>query len=124
MDEVDVVVPRSSVNEMVEYIHNLHEKVDIRIKSFGHAGDGNLHAYILKDNLSNEEWELKMKAAMDNIYEKARELNGQVSGEHGIGYAKKSYLLESMDPAVVELMKGIKEAFDPKNILNPHKVFK
>ncbi|ABX41694.1 FAD linked oxidase domain protein [Lachnoclostridium phytofermentans ISDg] len=124
MDEVDVVVPRSSVNEMVEYIHNLHEKVDIRIKSFGHAGDGNLHAYILKDDLSNEEWELKMKAAMDNIYEKARELNGQVSGEHGIGYAKKSYLLESMDPVVVELMKGIKEAFDPKNILNPHKVFK
>lgn len=123
MDEVDVVVPRSSVNEMVEYIHNLHEKVDIRIKSFGHAGDGNLHAYILKDDLSNEEWELKMKAAMDNIYEKARELNGQVSGEHGIGYAKKSYLLESMDPVVVELMKGIKKAFDPKNILNPHKVF-
>lgn len=123
MDEVDVVVPRSSVNEMVEYIHNLHEKVDIRIKSFGHAGDGNLHAYILKDDLSNEEWEQKMKAAMDNIYEKARELNGQVSGEHGIGYAKKSYLLESMDPVVVELMKGIKKAFDPKNILNPHKVF-
>lgn len=123
MDEVDVVVPRSSVNEMVEYIHNLHEKVDIRIKSFGHAGDGNLHAYILKDDLSNEEWEQKMKAAMDNIYEKARELNGQVSGEHGIGYAKKSYLLESMDPVVVEIMKGIKKAFDPKNILNPHKVF-
>ncbi len=123
MDEVDVVVPRSSVNEMVEYIHNLHEKVDIRIKSFGHAGDGNLHAYILKDNLSNEEWEQKMKAAMDNIYGKARELNGQVSGEHGIGYAKKSYLLESLDPVVVELMKGIKKAFDPKNILNPHKVF-
>lgn len=123
MDEVDVVVPRSSVNEMVEYIHNLHEKVDIRIKSFGHAGDGNLHAYILKDNLSNEEWEQKMKAAMDNIYGKARELNGQVSGEHGIGYAKKSYLLKSMDPAVVEIMRGIKIAFDPKNILNPHKVF-
>lgn len=123
MDEVDVVVPRSSVNEMVEYIHNLHEKVDIRIKSFGHAGDGNLHAYILKDDLSNEEWEQKMKEAMDNIYEKARELNGQVSGEHGIGYAKKSYLLESMDPVVVEIMRGIKKAFDPKNILNPHKVF-
>ncbi len=123
MDEVDVVVPRSSVNEMVEYIHNLHEKVDIRIKSFGHAGDGNLHAYILKDDLSNQEWEQKMKAAMDHIYEKARELNGQVSGEHGIGYAKKSYLLESMDPVVVEIMRGIKKAFDPKNILNPHKVF-
>ena len=122
MDEVDVVVPRSSVNEMVEYIHGLYKEVNIRIKSFGHAGDGNLHAYILKDDLSEAEWEEKMKAAMDKIYGKARELNGQVSGEHGVGYAKKSYLMESMDPAVVEIMCGIKKAFDPKNILNPHKV--
>ncbi|MDF2803100.1 MAG: 2-hydroxy-acid oxidase [Anaerocolumna sp.] len=122
MDEVDVVVPRSSVNEMVEYIHGLYKEVDIRIKSFGHAGDGNLHAYVLKDDLSEEEWEVKMKAAMDKIYGKARELKGQVSGEHGIGFAKKSYLLESIDPATVEIMRGIKKAFDPKNILNPHKV--
>lgn len=122
MDEVDVVVPRSSVNEMVEYIHGLYKEVDIRIKSFGHAGDGNLHAYILKDELSEEEWEEKMKVAMDKIYGKAKELSGQVSGEHGIGYAKKSYLMESLDPATVEIMRGIKKAFDPKNILNPHKV--
>ncbi len=122
MDEVDVVVPRSSVNEMVEYIHNLYQEVNIRIKSFGHAGDGNLHAYILKDDLSEEEWEHKMTAAMDKIYGKARQLKGQVSGEHGIGYAKKSYLFESIDPAAVEIMRGIKAAFDPKNILNPHKV--
>ena len=122
MDEVDVVVPRSCVNEMVEYIHNLHKEVNIRIKSFGHAGDGNLHAYVLKDDLSEEEWEKRMTAAMDKIYGKARELKGQVSGEHGIGYAKKSYLLQSMDPAAVEIMRGIKKAFDPKNILNPHKV--
>ncbi|MDF2821081.1 MAG: 2-hydroxy-acid oxidase [Clostridiales bacterium] len=122
MDEVDVVVPRSSVNEMVEYIHGLYKEVNVRIKSFGHAGDGNLHAYVLKDELSEEEWEIRMKDAMDRIYAKARELNGQVSGEHGIGYAKKSYLMESMDPATVEIMRGIKKAFDPKNILNPHKV--
>lgn len=122
MDEVDVVVPRSSVNEMVEYIHSLYKEVNIRIKSFGHAGDGNLHAYILKDDLSEEEWEKRMTDAMDKIYSKAKELDGQVSGEHGIGYAKKSYLMESLDPATVELMKGIKRAFDPKNILNPHKV--
>ena len=122
MDEVDVVVPRSSVNEMVEYIHGLYKEVNIRIKSFGHAGDGNLHAYILKDELSEEEWEEKMKTAMDKIYGKARELSGQVSGEHGIGYAKKSYLMKALDPATVEIMRGIKQAFDPKNILNPHKV--
>jgi glycolate oxidase len=122
MDEVDVVVPRSSVNEMVEYIHSLYKEVNIRIKSFGHAGDGNLHAYVLRDDLSEEEWEKRMTVAMDKIYGKARELKGQVSGEHGIGYAKKSYLFESMDPATVEIMRGIKKAFDPKNILNPRKV--
>jgi glycolate oxidase len=122
MDEVDVVVPRSSVNEMVEYIHSLYKEVNIRIKSFGHAGDGNLHAYILKDELSEEEWEQRMTEAMDKIYGKARQLRGQVSGEHGIGFAKKSYLFESLDPATVEIMRGIKKAFDPKNILNPRKV--
>ncbi len=122
MDEVDVVVPRSSVNEMVEYIHNLYKEVDIRIKSFGHAGDGNLHAYVLKDDLSEEEWQKRMTEAMGKIYDKAKDLNGQVSGEHGIGYAKKSYLMASLDPEIVSLMNGIKKAFDPKNILNPHKV--
>jgi glycolate oxidase len=122
MDEVDVVVPRSSVNEMVEYIHSLYKEVNVRIKSFGHAGDGNLHAYILKDDLSEEEWEKRMTEAMDKIYGKARQLRGQVSGEHGIGFAKKSYLFESLDPATVEIMRGIKKAFDPKNILNPRKV--
>ncbi len=122
MDEVDVVVPRSSVNEMVEYIHNLYKEVDIRIKSFGHAGDGNLHAYVLKDDLSEEEWQKRMTEAMDKIYNKAKDLNGQVSGEHGIGYAKKSYLMASLNPEIVSLMNGIKKAFDPKNILNPHKV--
>lgn len=122
MDEADVVVPRSSVNEMVEYIHNLYKEINIRIKSFGHAGDGNLHAYVLKDDLSEEEWQKRMTEAMDKIYDKAKELNGQVSGEHGIGYAKKSYLMASLDPEIVNLMNGIKKAFDPKNILNPHKV--
>lgn len=123
MDEVDVVVPRNRVNDMVEYIHNLYKEVDVRIKSFGHAGDGNLHAYILRDDLSEEEWNKKMKDAMEKIYGKARELEGQVSGEHGVGYAKKEYLLKSMDPALIEIMAGIKKAFDPKNILNPHKIF-
>lgn len=122
MDEVDVVVPRNKISEMVEYMHNLHNEVDIRIKSFGHAGDGNLHAYILKDSLTEQQWQERMKLAMDKIYQKAAELNGQVSGEHGIGYAKKPYLKESLEKETMNIMKGIKAAFDPKNILNPHKV--
>lgn len=122
MDEVDMVVPRSHVNEMVTYLHSIQKEVKIRIKSFGHAGDGNLHAYVLKDGLSDEVWEQRMHEAMEKIYQKARELGGQVSGEHGIGFAKKPYLKESLPEASLRLMNGIKKVFDPENILNPHKI--
>uniref|UniRef100_UPI00325FF833 FAD-binding oxidoreductase n=1 Tax=Clostridium sp. NkU-1 TaxID=1095009 RepID=UPI00325FF833 len=109
MDEVDMVVPRSSVNEMVTYLHGLQEECELRIKSFGHAGDGNLHAYMLKDDLSDVEWEKRMSAAMEKVYEKARKLGGQVSGEHGIGFAKKPYLRESLPEVNLNLMNGIKK---------------
>lgn len=122
MDEVDMVVPRSRVNEMVEYLHGLQDEVNLRIKSFGHAGDGNLHAYLLKDDLDDEEWERRLSQAMELVYAKARTLQGQVSGEHGIGFAKKPYLKESLPQDSLDLMNGIKKVFDPKNILNPHKV--
>jgi glycolate oxidase len=122
MDEVDVVVPRNLVNEIVEFTNTLQDKIGIRIKSFGHAGDGNLHAYILRDDLSNEEWEKRCSIAMTEIYKKANELKGQVSGEHGIGFAKKQYLKDSLGPEILSIMNGIKKAFDPKNILNPGKV--
>ncbi|MBQ5649639.1 MAG: FAD-binding oxidoreductase [Clostridia bacterium] len=123
MDEVDVVVPRSNVSEMVEFSHKLQEKVGARIKCFGHAGDGNLHIYVLKDDLTEEQWKEKLAEAMDHMYAKAKELKGEVSGEHGIGYAKKEYLHRSLDPVSIELMRGIKKVFDPKNLLNPGKIF-
>ncbi|MGI6109203.1 MAG: FAD-binding oxidoreductase [Eubacteriaceae bacterium] len=122
MDEVDIVVPRNCVNDMVEYSHALQEELGVRIKSFGHAGDGNLHAYILKDDIPDDKWEEVMAQAMEKMYAKGRELQGQVSGEHGIGFAKRGYLNESDSPEVMALMRGVKAAFDPKNILNPHKV--
>ncbi|WP_196599230.1 FAD-binding oxidoreductase [Pectinatus frisingensis] len=122
MDEVDVVVPRSMVNDFVEYIHDLQKEIGVRIKCFGHAGDGNLHAYILKDQLNDEQWQKVLKATMEKMYTKARSLKGNVSGEHGIGYAKKGYLKESMPDKAIAIMQGIKQVFDPLNILNPHKV--
>ncbi|WP_294731794.1 FAD-binding oxidoreductase [uncultured Faecalibaculum sp.] len=122
MDEVDMVVPRSCVNDMVAYLDEVQRLAGLRIKSFGHAGDGNLHAYLLKDELSDEEWEARLKQAMELVYKKARELEGQVSGEHGIGYAKKPYLRQALPEADFELMNGIKAVFDPKNLLNPHKI--
>lgn len=122
MDEADIVVPRNCVNELVEYTHGLQKELGVRIKSFGHAGDGNLHAYILKDALSDEEWELRLALAMEKLYAKGRELRGQVSGEHGIGFAKKPYLNEALSPEILNIMRGIKGVFDPFNILNPRKV--
>ncbi len=122
MDEVDVVVPRNKVATFVKFTHKLQEEYKIRIQSFGHAGDGNLHIYILRDNLEEKVWSRLLHEVMKEMYDKAKELSGQVSGEHGIGYAKREYLKESLKYENIEIMKGIKEVFDPKNILNPGKV--
>lgn len=122
MDEVDIVVPRREVNTFVEYVHELRAKLNIRMKSFGHAGDGNLHVYILKDDLDDEQWHELLTLAMDKMYAKAKELNGKVSGEHGIGLVKKVYLEQSTPKTAIDLMKKIKAVFDPNNILNPGKI--
>ncbi|MBX4261870.1 FAD-binding oxidoreductase [Clostridium estertheticum] len=122
MDECDVVVPRNMVAKFINYTNELQKEFNIRIRSFGHAGDGNLHVYVLKDDLTDEVWDTKIAEVFEAMYSKSRELKGLVSGEHGIGFAKKTYMLEQLGPVYVGLMKNIKLAFDPKNILNPGKV--
>ena len=123
MDECDVVVPRDKVAEFIKYTHDLQNELNVRIKSFGHAGDGNLHVYVLKDDMNEEQWNSKLKETFDHMYGKARVLRGQVSGEHGIGYAKKGYLHESQSEIYMNIIKNIKSAFDPKNLLNPGKIY-
>ena len=122
MDECDVVVPTNKVDEFIKFTHQLADKMEVRIPSFGHAGDGNLHIYICRDQLNDADWQLVLKACFDEMYQKAIELGGLVSGEHGIGYAKKSYLKAQYGDSMINLMKSIKLAFDEKNILNPGKV--
>ncbi|SCZ00771.1 FAD-binding oxidoreductase [Alkaliphilus peptidifermentans] len=122
MDECDVVVPRNKIAEFVKYSNELQKEFDIRIKSFGHAGDGNLHIYVLRDELSQEAWEKKLGDVFDRMYGRARELNGQVSGEHGIGIAKMEYLKQSFSDEHLNILRGIKTTFDPKGVLNPGKV--
>ncbi len=123
MDECDVVVPRNKIAEFIKYTHALAKELGVRIPSFGHAGDGNLHIYICRDGLPQDIWEERLSTAFDKMYEKAHTIGGQVSGEHGIGFAKKAYLKESLGDAQIELMRGIKNTFDPKHILNPDKLF-
>ena len=122
MDECDVVVPGNQVDTFIKYTHELAAEFGVRIPSFGHAGDGNLHVYICRDELSDADWEKTLSAVFDRMYEKSVELGGLVSGEHGIGYAKKDFLKRQYGDTPIALMQGIKQVFDPKNILNPGKV--
>ena len=122
MDECDVVVPVNKVDEFIRFTHKLAEEMKVRIPSFGHAGDGNLHIYICRDQLGDSDWEKVLEECFDRMYEKAEELGGLVSGEHGIGYAKKGYLKDQLGDVSISIMQGIKKVFDEKNILNPKKV--
>jgi len=122
MDECDVVVPRNKVAEFINYTDELQKKFNVRIRSFGHAGDGNLHVYVLRDELTSDLWKNKLLEVFKDMYDKAVELKGLVSGEHGIGYAKKLYMFKQYGEEYMSVMRGIKSAFDPENILNPGKV--
>ena len=122
MDECDVVVPGNQVDTFIKFTHELADEMNVRIPSFGHAGDGNLHIYICRDALSEADWQKTLSVCFDRMYAKAVELGGLVSGEHGIGYAKKEFLKRQYGETPIALMQGIKKVFDPKNILNPGKV--
>lgn len=122
IDEMDVVVPVDKIPAFLIYIRRLGDEGGIRIRNFGHAGDGNLHIYCCSNDLEEEEFKKRVKIIMDKAYAKCAELEGQVSGEHSIGHAKMVYLKESVGEDVFGLMGEIKKVFDPDHILNPGKV--
>ena len=122
MDECDVVVPRDRIAAFVKKSVEIGKEMQVRICSFGHAGDGNLHIYVCQDGVADEQWHETVEKVMERLYSEARLLSGEVSGEHGIGHAKRAFLEESLGCEQVELMRGIKKVFDPNGILNPGKV--
>ena len=122
MDECDVVVPRERIADFVRQSGQIGREAGVRICSFGHAGDGNLHIYVCKDAMEDQAWAKALEQVMDRIYAAARNLGGEVSGEHGIGHAKREFLRESLGETQMALMRGIKSVFDPAGILNPGKV--
>ena len=122
LDECDVVVPVNQIASYLTFVKSLEEKYDFTIKSFGHAGDGNLHIYACANDMDEAEFKKQVADFMDIIYKKAAECGGLISGEHGIGYGKMDYLAAFAGETSMRLMKGIKEVFDPKMILNPGKI--
>jgi glycolate oxidase len=118
----DVVVPRSVIPEMVRRVGEIGAEHDLPIPVFGHAGDGNLHPNILFDRRRPGELE-RVESAAAAIFRAALELGGTLSGEHGIGTLKREFLEEDLGPVAVDLMRQIKQTFDPLGILNPGKMF-
>jgi glycolate oxidase len=118
----DVVVPRGRVPELFGVIGALKRRHDLRVASFGHAGDGNIHVNIMIDPARADQMASAKKAERE-LFEAVVALEGSISGEHGIGFAKKPYIGLELSPIEIALMKRVKAAFDPHNILNPGKIF-
>jgi glycolate oxidase len=116
----DVAVPISKIAELVERVEALSTKYDLTIGIFGHAGDGNMHPTIVHDHGDIQAQERAI-TAFGEIVEIAQSLGGTASGEHGIGSIKQGFAANELSPAVIELQRAIKKAFDPKGILNPGK---
>jgi len=116
----DVVVPLSRIPDMVERLEALAAEAGLIIASFGHLGDGNLHVNVMYD--PDSQFELAHDT-VSRIFDLTLELGGTLSGEHGIGLAKRPYISREVDPATLRLMKAIKLVFDPHHVLNPQKIF-
>ena len=119
----DVVVPRAEILRLLKGIKEIGKRRGVRVISFGHAGDGNVHVNILKDEIADEEWEELLPTVTEEIYRLSLSLGGAITGEHGIGATRKRYLPLALDEAQIGLMRQIREAFDPNQILNPGKIF-
>jgi len=120
----DVVVPIAGIAKLVAAMRALEEKYGVLMPCFGHAGDGNMHARVVKDPAwSERKWQRILPALLTELYEVTRGLGGTISGEHGIGHKRKQYLPMVVDAAAIELMRAIKRAWDPNNVLNPGKIF-
>lgn len=119
----DVVVPRGNLPKLITGIKEIGKRYGFNTVCFGHLGDGNLHVNVLKEQISDADWHTKINEGIAEIFKLTVSLGGTLSGEHGIGLAKRPYMPIAMKEMNLELMRGIKKVFDPKGILNPGKIF-
>jgi glycolate oxidase len=120
----DVVVPIAAIAEMVAALQELSRKYDVPIPCYGHAGDGNLHATpVMNPKWTLQKWHKTLPRILTDLYKLTAKLGGTISGEHGIGHKRKKYMPLVCSAVYVEMMKAVKRALDPNNILNPGKIF-
>lgn len=119
----DVVVPRGNLPKLVTAIKDIGNEYGFNSVCFGHVGDGNLHVNVMKEQLPDAYWNKEVNEGIKDIFKAVVELGGTLSGEHGIGIAKRPYMHLAMAEKNLDLMRGIKKVFDPNGILNPEKIF-
>ena len=122
LDELDVVVPVDQIANYLAFVRSVGDEMGLTIRNFGHAGDGNLHIYACSNDLDYDEFWRRNKILMAKCYTECKRIGGQMSGEHGVGHAKREFLEESVGEVAFAMMKAIKAVFDPQGILNPGKV--
>ena len=121
--EEDTVVPRAELAKLLKGVKQIGVKYGFQSVCYGHAGDGNLHINIIKGEMSDEDWKVKLDDGIREIFYLTKKLGGTLSGEHGIGFVQKKYMDIVFSKKNIDLQKGIKKLFDPNEILNPGKIF-
>ena len=121
--EEDTVVPRFQLPALLKVVKEVGKLYGFRSVCYGHAGDGNLHVNILRDEMCEEDWNKTTKVGIRLLFERVKALGGTISGEHGIGLVQRDYMDIMFSESHLELMRSIKRVFDPKGILNPGKIF-
>jgi glycolate oxidase len=121
--EEDTVVPRFELPKLLFHVKEIGKKYGFHSVCYGHAGDGNLHVNIIKGELSDEKWENELPIAIRELFTEVVKLGGTISGEHGIGLVQKPFMDIAFPEVTLNLMREIKQVFDPKGILNPGKIF-
>jgi glycolate oxidase len=121
--EADTVVPRSSLADYIASAHQIAASSDLTAICYGHAGDGNLHVNLLQGDLEDEIWHERRDRSEEDLFQLAASLGGTIAGEHGVGWTQRGHLPKVASPATLSAMVAIKQALDPRGILNPRKIF-
>ena len=117
----DIVVPRGRLVDLVKFCEDLQRDINMPIACFGHAGDGNIHVNVMVEDIHIEDNRVRSDEALDRLFKEVISMDGVVSGEHGIGIAKKKWFEEALNQEAIELHKRLKDVLDPKSVLNPGK---